>query len=74
MKIVAGKDKFTIQDETSLLGFETEQVYKVCLNGTNMKICNIFEDKYGNFRVGAVCHAEIDMLIEALNFAKRKIK
>jgi len=66
--------EFTIHDETSLLGFETEQVYKISVKNTNEKICNIFEDKYGGFRVASVCHADINILIEALKFAKRKIK
>ena len=68
------KLEFTIQEETSLLGFETEQVYKICLKGTTMKICNIYEDKLGRFRVGSVCHAEVDILMEALKFFNKKVK
>ncbi len=74
MKTVASKDKFTIQTETSLLGFETEQVYKVCQKDNNVKICNLYEDKNGVFHIGSVCHVEINMLMEALKFAKEKIK
>lgn len=72
MKVKA--EKFIIQSETSLVGFDTEQVYKISLMDSNLKICNIFEDKQGRVCVGSVCHANIDDLIEALKFAKRKIK
>ena len=68
------KMEFQILPETGLVGFETEQAYKICLKNASIKICNIFEDKYGNIRVASVCHAELDMLIKALEFAKRKIK
>lgn len=67
-------EKFIIQSETSLVGFDTEQVYKVSMIDSNVKICNIFEDKQGKICVGSVCHTDIDVLIEALKFAKRKIK
>lgn len=72
MKVKA--ERFIIQSETSLVGFDTEQVYKISLMDSNVKICNIFEDKQGRVCVGSVCHANIDDLIEALKFAKRKIK
>lgn len=72
MKVKA--ERFIIQSETSLVGFDTEQVYKISLMDSNLKICNIFEDKQGRVCVGSVCHANIDDLIEALKFAKRKIK
>lgn len=67
-------DCFTITVENSLVGFETEQVYRICQKDSNVKICNIYEDKSGNFCVGSVCHAQLDILIEALKFAKIKIK
>lgn len=67
-------EKFSIRSETSLVGFDTEQVYKISFSDSNVKICNIFEDKQGRICVGSVCHADIDDLIEALKFAKRKIK
>lgn len=72
MKVKA--ERFIIQSETSLVGFDTEQVYKISVMDSNVKICNIFEDKQGRVCVGSVCHANIDDLIEALKFAKRKIK
>lgn len=72
MKVKA--ERFIIQSETSLVGFDTEQVYKISVMDSSIKICNIFEDKQGRVCVGSVCHANIDDLIEALKFAKRKIK
>ena len=67
-------DSFTISVENSLVGFETEQVYKICQKDSSVKICNIYEDKQGRFLINSVCHTEIDVLIEALKFAKTKIK
>lgn len=68
------KAEFLISEENSLIGFETEQVYKLSLKNTNVKICNLHQDKQGRFCVSSVCHADIDTLIEALKFVKRKIK
>jgi len=66
--------EFIIVEETSLLGFETEQVYKICFKGTTKRICNVHQDKQGVFCVSSVYYIDIDVLTEALKFAKGKIK
>ena len=67
------KTDFEITVENSLLGFETEQVYRISMKKSNVKICNIFEDKTGVFSVSSVCHTPVNVLIEALKFFKEKI-
>lgn len=66
--------EFIVCDETSLIGFEDEIVYKVVHGMTNLKICNISVKKDGNICVNSVCCAEIDTLTKALQFAKQFIQ
>jgi hypothetical protein len=73
MKTQAIKISFVMSEETALIGFETEQVYKVCIKGTQQRICNVYEDKEGNIRIGSVCNVQLQTLIEVLKFIKEKI-
>lgn len=74
MKTKVAKISFTMKEETALIGFETEQVYQVCIKGTTKKICNVYEDKEGNFCIGSVCHVNLDTLVAALKFVMEKVK
>jgi hypothetical protein len=67
-------DEFLVEKEISLIGFPTEEFYKIVFKGTKTKICNIYKDEKGVFRVAYVNHTEIDVIIRALKYAQKKVK
>lgn len=66
------KQIFTLTEERTLIGFETETVYKVCHANTTTKICNVFEDKSGVIRIGSIFNMEIELLDKVIQFIKTK--
>jgi hypothetical protein len=68
------KDEFVIEKEIYLIGFPSEQFYRISFKDTKTKICNIYKDEEGTFRVAYANHTEIEILIRALKYAQKKVK
>jgi hypothetical protein len=68
------KDEFVIEKESNLIGFPSEQFYRIIFRDTKTKICNIYKDEEGVFRVAYANHTEIEVLIRALKYAQKKVK
>lgn len=68
------KDEFVIEKEIYLIGFPSEQFYRIVSRKTKTKICNIYKDEEGVFRVAYANHTEIEVLIRALKYAQKKVK
>jgi hypothetical protein len=57
-----------------LIGFPSEQFYRIIFKDTKTKICNVYIDEEGVLRVAYANHTEIDVLIRALKYAQKKVK
>jgi hypothetical protein len=68
------KDEFVIEKESNLIGFPSEQFYRISFKDTKTKICNIYKDEEGAFRVAYANHTEMEILIRALKYAQKKVK
>lgn len=70
----ANKDEFILEKEIYLIGFPSEQFYRILSRETKTKICNIYKDEEGVFRVAYANHTEIEVLIRALRYAQKQVK
>jgi hypothetical protein len=67
-------DEFLIEKEIYLIGFPSEQFYRIVFKDTKTKICNVYTDEEGVLRVAYANHTEADVLIRALKYAQKKVK
>ena len=68
------KDEFVVEKEIYLIGFPSEQFYRIIFKDTKTKICNVYIDEEGVLRVAYANHTETDVLIRALKYAQKKVK
>jgi phosphopantetheine adenylyltransferase len=68
------KNEFVIEKEIYLIGFPSEQFYRIIFKDTKTKICNVYIDEEGVLRVDYANHTEIEVLIRALKYAQKEVK